>query len=266
MNSGTVAKNMEAPSPYSHISKDQTLNPNSGETPTPPSPSPTPPSPSPTPPTRTPPTPTPPQTLRKIIIFLAFVCLVMDIVITSTRPYGYTALGHIFGIILPDFLALTMFTKYVRNGLGRYPPRTRITLFTLLLTAGLMWPIFSFVYTGAVYISDGQIWDAYGLNRYIVFFCTVEFQPYVNSSTATFIHMVRSRDFFCMFYLLLAGIELFKSLRMFRTTAADAEKGTIKGASVEAVEDGEEIAMAPHDQKVDEDKDFKNEVEAEFGQ
>ncbi|KAG0040179.1 hypothetical protein BGZ82_004631 [Podila clonocystis] len=189
----------------------------------------------------------------------------MDIVIASTRPYGDTALGHIFGIILPDLLALTMFTKYVRNGLGRYPPRTRITLFTLLLTAGLMWPIVSFVYAGTVYSSDGQIWNAYGLNRYFIFFCTVEFQPYVPTSTAAFIHTVRSRDFFCIFYLLLAGVELFRSLRLFRTAAADAEKGAMKSASVEAGEDGEEIAMAPHDQKVDEDKDFKNEVEVEVG-
>lgn len=238
MNSGAIATNMAAPGPYIHVSKETTLKSNSGQTPT------------------TSPTPTPPQTLRKSIVFLAFSCLVMDIVTATNRPDSDSPYGHIVGTILPDFLAFTMFIKYVRNGLGRYPPRTRITLFTLLLTAGLMWPMVSFVDAGTAYSSDGQIWNAYGLNRFSVFFCTVGFQRYVNSSTASFIHLVRARDFVCLLYLFLAGIELLRSLWLFRRMEADAEKG-----AVGEVEDGEEIEMAPQGQKADEDRDFKNEVE-----
>ncbi|KAG0335306.1 hypothetical protein BG000_007639 [Podila horticola] len=245
MNSGNISTNRATPGEYIHISKGQAFKTDWAPIST------------------TPPTPTPPQTLRKLIAFLAFVCLVIDIVIASTRPDGSTALGHLLGIFLPDFLALTMFIKYVRNGLGRYPPRTRITLFTLLQIASLMWPIVSFVDAGSVYTSDGQIWNAYGLNRYSVFFCTGGYQSYVSSRTATFIHLVRSRDFLCLFYLLMAGIELFRSLRLFRTMAADAEK-EVKDSSVEADGDGEEIEMAPQDQKVDEDRNFKHE-EVEVG-
>ncbi|KAF9321762.1 hypothetical protein BG003_011486 [Podila horticola] len=162
----------------------------------------------------TPPTPTPPQTLRKLIAFLAFVCLVIDIVIASIRPDGSTALGHLLGIFLPDFLALTMFIKYVRNGLGRYPPMTRCILFTLLLIAGLMWPIVTFVDAGTAYTENGQYWVDYGLSR--------------------------------------------------TTTTVDVEKaGDSKAGSDAAVDDGEDIEMAPGDQKMDEDKDFKNEYEPE---
>ncbi|KAF9304938.1 hypothetical protein BG003_001479, partial [Podila horticola] len=124
-------------------------------------------------------------------------------------------------------------------------------------TASLMWPIVSFVDAGSVYTSDGQIWNAYGLNRYSVFFCAGGYQIYMSSRTVTFIHLVRSRDFLCLFYLLMAGIELFRSLRLFRTMAADTEKG-VKDSSVEADGDREKIEMAPQDQKVDEDN-FKHE-------
>ncbi|KAF9389649.1 hypothetical protein CPB97_010967 [Podila verticillata] len=202
-----------------------------------------------------------PQTLRKFIIFLAFVCLVMDIVIVTTKTYSSPSLGHNFGTFLPDLLTIAMFTKYVRNGLGRYPYRTRIILFTLLLISGLIWPIVSFVDAGTAYTSDGQIWDAYGLNRFNIFFVTIGFEAYVDDSMATFIHVVRSRDFLCLFYLALAALELSKSLRLFRTTAAD-EEGGVKGEIV-VEDDGEEIEMAPREQKTENDKDFKNEYEAE---
>ncbi|KAG0088290.1 hypothetical protein BGZ93_006534 [Podila epicladia] len=243
MNSGAIATNMASPGQYVHASEGPILKSSSAQAPIPPP-------------------PTSPQTLRKIIVFLAFVCLILDLFIGFTRPDGDRPLGHIIGTFLPDILAFIMFTKYVRSGLGRYPPRTRITLFTLLLTAGLMWPMVSFVYAGTIYRFDGQIWSAYGLNRFIVFFCTLEYQRYVTSIMATFIHLVRSRDLVCLLYLLLAGIELFRSLRLFRTTAANAENADKKGALGE-VEDGEEIEMAPPDQKADEDRDFKNEVEVD---
>ncbi|KAF8927204.1 hypothetical protein BGZ52_004742, partial [Haplosporangium bisporale] len=199
----------------------------------------------------------PPQTLRKFIIFLAFVCLIMDIVITTNRPNSSSSIGHGFGTFLPDLLTITMFTKYVRNGLGRYPHRTRIILFTLLLISGLIWPIVSFVDAGTAYTSDGQIWDAYGLNRFNIFFVTIEFQTYIDDNVATFIHVVRSRDFLCLIYLGLTALELLRSLQSFRTAVAD-EEGSAKGETV-MEDDGEEIEMAPREQKTEDDKDFKNE-------
>ncbi|KAG0335305.1 hypothetical protein BG000_007638 [Podila horticola] len=155
----------------------------------------------------------PPQTLRKITVFLAFVCLAMDIVIAVKQPTSQI-IGHSLGTFLPDVLAITMFSKYVRNGLGRYPPMTRCILFTLLLIAGLMWPIVTFVDAGTAYTENGQYWVDYGLSR--------------------------------------------------TTTTVDVEKaGDSKAGSGAAVDDGEDIEMAPSDQKMDEDKDFKNEYEPE---
>lgn len=200
----------------------------------------------------------PPQTLRKFIILLAFMCLIMDIVIAATKPNSSPSLGHNFGTFLPDLLTITMFTKYVRNGLGRYPHRTRIILFTLLLISGLIWPIVSFVDAGTTYTNNGQIWNAYGLNRFSIFFVTVGYQDYVNEGMATFIHVVRARDFMCLFYLTLAARELFKSLRLFRTTPADEEEG-VKAVKIVVEDDGEEMEMAPREQKTEEDNDFKNE-------
>ncbi|KAG0040178.1 hypothetical protein BGZ82_004630 [Podila clonocystis] len=204
-----------------------------------------------------------PQTLRKIIVFLALVCLAMDIVIATTKPVMYAILGHGFGIFLPDLLTIIMFSKYVRNGLGRYPPKTRFILFTLLLTASLMWPVLTFVDAGVVYTENGQYWMAYDLSRYDVFFCTAGFNILVDPDVAAFVHVVRSRDILCLLYLCLAAIELIRSLRLFKTTTAvDVEKAGDAKAGQGA--DGEEdIEMAPSDQKMDEDKDFKNEYEAE---
>ncbi|KAF9335293.1 hypothetical protein BG006_000433 [Podila minutissima] len=203
-----------------------------------------------------------PQTLRKIIAFLAFVCLVMDIVLVATKPT--TALGHSFGIFLPDLLAITMFSKYVRNGLGRYPPKTRAILFTLLLLAGLMWPVISFVNAGTAYTEISQFWAAYELSRYDIFFCTAELNDHITSNVSTFIHVMRSRDFLCLFYLCLTAIELARSLRLFRTTTTvDIERAGDAKAGPGAADDEDDIEMAPSDQKMDEDKDFKNEYEAE---
>ncbi|KAG0034104.1 hypothetical protein BGZ81_006130 [Podila clonocystis] len=202
-----------------------------------------------------------PQTLRKIIIFLALVCLAMDIVI-ATKPVRNDFLGHGFGIFLPDLLTIIMFSKYVRNGLGRYPPKTRFILFTLLLTASLMWPVLTFVEAGVVYTENIQYWMANYLSRYDVFFC-IGFNALVDPDVANFIHVVRSRDILCLLYLCLAAIELVRSLRLFRTTkAVDVEKA--EDAKTGQGADGEDdIEMAPSDQKMDEDKDFKNEYEAE---
>ncbi|KAG0088288.1 hypothetical protein BGZ93_006535 [Podila epicladia] len=205
-----------------------------------------------------------PQTLRKIIAFLAFVCLVLDTILVITKPSTQSALGHSFGTFLPDLLAIIMFSKYVRNGLGRYPPKTRIILFTLLLMAGLMWPVASYVDAGIVYAESGQFWAAYDLSRYDIFFCTTGLYAHLTAGIPTFIHVMRSRDFLCLFYLCLAAIELARSLRLFRTTtAADVEKAGDAKARPGAADDEDDIEMAPSDQKMDEDRDFKNEYEAE---
>ncbi|KAF9214408.1 hypothetical protein CPC16_011447 [Podila verticillata] len=207
-----------------------------------------------------------PQTLRKLIVFLAFVCLILDIVIVSTRPGGLPPIGQSIGTFLPDLLAIVMFTKFVINGLGRYPRKTRTILFTSLLIDGLFWPIVSFQETESVYSSEGQYWRENGITQPDVFFVTTLFSSQVSPDTPKYIHVVRSRDLLCLFYLLLAGVEFFRSMRLFRkTTAIDAEKGEAKAGSAPVVDDydEDEIVMAPEDQKVDVDKDGKNEYEAE---
>lgn len=62
----------------------------------------------------------------------------------------------------------------------------------------------------------------------------------------------------CLLYLTLAARELFKSLRLFRTTPADEEEG-VKAVEIVVDDDGEEMEMAPREQKTEEDNDFKNE-------
>ncbi|KAF9389648.1 hypothetical protein CPB97_010966 [Podila verticillata] len=205
-----------------------------------------------------------PQTLRKLIVFLAFVCLILDIVIISTRPDGLPPLGQSIGTFLPDLLAIVMFTKFVTYGLGRYPPKTRTILFTSLLIDGLFWPIVSFQEAESVYSSEGQFWKESGMTQLDVFFVTPLFSSQVSPETPKYTHVVRSRDFLCLLYLLLAGVEFFRSMRLFRkTTAIDAEKGEAKAGSAPVVVDYDEVEMAPEDQKVDVDKDCKNEYEAE---
>lgn len=159
-----------------------------------------------------------------------------------------------------------MFTKFVVNGLGRYPPKTRIILFTSLLIDGIFWPIVSFQESDSVYSDDGQYWKESGVTRFDLFFVTTLIANLVNTETPKYMHVVRSRDFLCLFYLLLAGVEFFRSMRLYRkSTAIDVEKGEAKAGSAPVVDDCDEdgIEMAPEDQKVDVDRDCKNEYEAE---